>query len=190
MPDREAQAPARRRPDRRKHGRQLLVVTLAVAAVVIFLFPAFVAFRYTAASQRMEFVRQPWRGWAFAAAAVGVPGNSSLKTSGMALRKAGWSFKGSPVDPREVQLLYVPAHKPYSFTHSIGGRALTSTITPSYKFVWQVQGVIDTVPNSHDAIVGMLDYRTGRLLYDVRDDLLPSQLTPEPTTSPGASPAP
>ncbi len=182
-------APSGVRP-RRKRGRQVLVVTLVVAAVVVFLFPAFVAFRYTAASQRMEFVRQPWRGWSFALAAVGVPGSSDLKTSGMALRKADWAFKDTSIDPREVQLLFVPAGEPYTFTHEVDGRAVTSTITPTYKFVWQVEGVVDTISHTRETVVGMLDYRNGHLLYDIRDDLQPSQLVPEPSPSASASPAP
>jgi hypothetical protein len=173
-------------------GRQLLVVTLVAAAVVIFIFPAFVAFRYTAPSQRMEFVRAPWRGWSFALAAIGVPGNAALKTSGMALRKAQWIFKGTAVDPREVQLLFVPARAPHTFTHTIDGRTLTSSVTPTYRFIWQVEGAVDTVTEHSDTIVAMLDYRTGRVLYDIRDDLLPSELTPEPsaTPQPGATSTP
>jgi hypothetical protein len=166
------------------------VVTLVGAAVVVFLFPAFVAFRYTAPGQRVDFLRHPWRGWSFAVAAVGVPGNSDLKTSGMALRKADWAFKGTSVDPREVQLLYVPANAPYTFAHRIDGRTVTSTITPTYKFVWQVQGAVATVSESEDIVVGMLDYRNGNLLYDIRDDLTPEQLVPPPTPSPGSTQAP
>ena len=177
------------RPPRRR-GRQVLVVTLVGAAVVVFLFPAFVAFRYTAASQRMEFVRQPWRGWSFAFAAVAVPGGSDLKTSGMALRKADWAFDGTSIDPREVQLLFVPAGAPYTFTHQVDGRSVTSTITPTYKFVWQVEGVVETTPGGEETVVGMLDYRNGHLLYDIRDDLRPEQLIPAPTPSASASPAP
>ena len=180
------------RGTRRARGRQLLIVTIVLAAVVVFIFPAFVAFRYTAPSQRMDFVRAPWRGWAFALAAVRVPGDSTLKTSGMALRKAEWAFRGSVVDPREVQLLYVPARAPFTFEHSIDGRTLTTTVTPTYRFIWQVQGAVDTVSDRSDTIVAMLDYRTGRMLYDVRDDLLPSELTPEPSASagPGAASSP
>jgi len=178
---------SRARGARSVRGRQLLVVTVALAAVAVFVFPAFVAFRYTAPGQRMEFVRAPWRGWSFAIAAIGVPGDASLKTSGMALRKAEWIFKGTAVDPREVQLLFVPARTPHTFTHTIDGRTLTSTETPSYRFIWQVQGAVDTVSDRDDTIVAMLDYRTGRLLYDIRDDLLPSELVPEPS-SPEPSP--
>jgi len=165
-------------------------VAVVLAALVVFLLPAFVAFRYTAPSQRADFIRRPWRGWSFAYAALAVPGDAELKTSGMALRKADWVFKGTVVDPREVQLLFVPQGRPYRFTHSIDGREVTSTVVPSYRFLWQVQGAIDTLSERSDTIVALLDYDTGRVIYDVRDDLLPSELTPEPTSSPQPEPSP
>ena len=174
----------------RFRSTRFLIVALALAALVVFLLPAFVAFRYTAPSQRGDFVRHPWRGWNFAVAALAVPGDAELKTSGMALRKADWVFKGTAIDPREVQLLFVPEGKPYRFTHSIDGRTVTSTVVPNYRFIWQVQGAIDTVSERGDTVVALLDYDTGRLLYDVRDDLLPSELTPEPTSSPLPEPSP
>jgi hypothetical protein len=167
----------------RFRNKRVLVVAVACAALVVFLLPAFVAFRYTAPSQRGDFVRRPWRGWGFAYAALAVPGDAQLKTSGMALRKADWVFKNTAVDPREVQLLYVPAGKPYRFTHSIDGRVVASSAVPSYRFIWQVQGAIDRLG-------ALLDYDTGRVIYDVRDDLLPSELAPEPTSSPLPEPSP
>ena len=174
----------------RFRSKRFLVVALVLAALVVFLLPAFVAFRYTAPSQRGDFVRHPWRGWSFAYAALAVPGDAELKTSGMALRKADWVYKGTAVDPREVQLLYVSKRKPYTFTHNIDGRVVTSTVVPSYRFIWQVQGAIDAVSERSDTVVALLDYDTGRVLYDVRDDLLPSELTPEPTSSPQPEPSP
>ena len=174
----------------RFRSKRFLVVALVLAALVVFLLPAFVAFRYTAPSQRGDFVRHPWRGWSFAYAALAVPGDAELKTSGMALRKADWVYKGTAVDPREVQLLYVSKRKPYTFTHNIDGREVTSTVVPSYRFIWQVQGAIDAVSERSDTVVALLDYDTGRVLYDVRDDLLPSELTPEPTSSPQPEPSP
>jgi hypothetical protein len=172
----------------RFRSKRFLVEVLLVAALVIFLLPAFVAFRYTAPSQRGDFVRHPWRGWSFAYAALAVPGNAQLKTSGMALRKADWLFKGTAVDPREVQLLYVPAHRPYTFTHAVGGRVVTSSVVPRYRFIWQVQGVIDTISDRTDTIVALLDYANGRVLYDVRNDLPATQLSPEPSPSPSSVP--
>ena len=174
----------------RFRSKKSVVVAVALAALVVFLLPAFVAFRYTAPSQRGDFIRHPWGGWSFAYAALAVPGDSELKTSGMALRKADWVFKGTAIDPREVQLLFVPEGKPYRFTHSIDGRVVTSSAVPNYRFIWQVQGVIDTVSDRTDTIVALFDYDTGRVIYDVRDDLLPSELAPEPTSSPLPEPSP
>jgi hypothetical protein len=174
----------------RFRSKRSIVVALVITALVIFLLPAFVAFRYAAPGQRGDFVRRPWRGWGFAYAALAVPGDAELKTSGMALRKADWVFKGTAIDPREVQLLFVPKARPYRFTHSIDGRVVTSTVVPAYRFIWQVQGSIDTISHRADTIVALLDYDTGRILYDVRDDLLPSELAPLPATSPAPEPSP
>ena len=119
-----------------------------------------------------------------------MPGGAELKTSGMALRKADWLYKGTAVDPREVQLLFVKRKQPYTFTHSIDGRTVTSTVVPSYRFIWQVQGAVDTVSDKADTIVALLDYNSGRLLYDVRDDLTPAELAPRPADTASPSPAP
>jgi hypothetical protein len=174
----------------RFRSKKVLIVTLVLAALVVFLLPAFVAFRYAAPSQRGDFVRHPWRGWSFAYAALAVPGDASLKTSGMALRKADWVFKGTVVDPREVQLLFVPKGKPYRFTHSIDGRVVVNTVVPAYRFIWQVQGVIDTISERTDTIVALLDYDTGRVLYNVLNDLQPSEVAPPPASSPEPEPSP
>jgi len=174
----------------RFRDKRFLAVAIVVAALVIFVLPAFVAFRYTAPEQRGQFLTKPWRGWGFAWAALAVPGNAELKTSGMALRKADWLYKGTAVDPREVQLLFVKTKKSYTFKHSIDGRTLTSTVLPAYRFIWQVQGVVDTVSDSSDTVVALLDYKTGRVLYDIRDDLTPAELAPQPGDSASPSPAP
>ena len=163
--------------------KRVLAATIVIVALGAFLLPAFVAFRYTAPEQRNDFVRRPWRGWAFAYAALAVPGDAQLKTSGMALRKADWLYKGTAIDPHEVQLLFVPRRRPYLFSHNVAGRLVETTVTPSYRFMWQVQGAIDPASGGADAIVAILDYETGRLLYDVRDDL------PEPGLSPEAAPS-
>jgi len=53
-----------------------------------------------------------------------------------------------------------------------------------------VQGAIDTVSDRTDTVVALLDYDTGRILYNVRDDLLPSELAPEPASSSQPEPSP
>lgn len=174
----------------RLRDKRFLAVAIVVAALLVFVLPAFAAFRYTAPEQRGQFLTHPWRGWDFAYAALAVPGDAKLKTSGMALRKADWLYKGTAVDPRQVQLLFVKREQPYTFAQAIDGRELTSTVIPSYRFIWQVQGAIDTVSDRDDTIVALLDYDTGRVLYDIRDDLTPGELSPAPAATPTPSPAP
>lgn len=174
----------------RFRSKKFLALAAAIVAIVVFALPALVAYRYTAPEQRSEFAAHPWRGWAFAYAALAVPGDAVLKTSGMALRKADWMFKGTVIDPREVQLLFVPKHRPYTFTQAVDGHPVTSTVVPSYRFIWQVQGAVDTIPGNAETIVALLDYDTGRVLYDVRDSLPPAELAPQhPSPSP-PEPAP
>jgi hypothetical protein len=174
----------------RFRDKRFLAVAIVVAALVVFVLPAFVAFRYTAPEQRGQFLTRPWRGWSFAYAALAVPGGSQLKTSGMALRKADWVYKGTVVDPREVQLLFVKRKQPYTFEHAIDGRTTTTTVVPSYRFIWQVKGEVATVSEKADTIVALLDYRTGRILYDIRDDLTSTELAPGPDASVSPSPSP
>jgi hypothetical protein len=55
---------------------------------------------------------------------------------------------------------------------------VTTTVDPEYRFIWQVQGSVPAVSDRTDTIVALLDYRSGRVLYDVRDDLTPEELAP------------
>jgi len=169
----------------RFRSKKFLAAVAVIVVLVVFALPAFVAYRYTAPEQRSEFITHPWRGWAFVYAALAVPGDAELKTSGMALRKSDWIFQDTVVDPQEVQLLFVPKRRAYTLIHAIDGRSVTSTVVPSYRFIWQVQGAIDTVSGRTYTIVALLDYDTGRVLYDVLDSLRPLELAPEhPSPSP------
>ncbi len=170
--------------------KRVLAAAVVVAALIVFLLPAFAAFRYTAPGQRNQFLLHPWRGWNFVYAALAVPSDAKLKTSGMALRKAVWLFDGTAVDPREVQLVYVKAREPYVFRHTVGNREITTSVVPRYRFIWQVQGTIDTVSEQADTVVALLDYQTGRILYDVRDDLTAEELATPPGETQSPSPSP
>ncbi len=190
-----------RAPLFRNRNKRFWIVLIVVVVAAVFYLPSLVAFRYTAAAQNTGFLTHPWRSWSFIVTALTVPGDSRLKTSGIALRRADAYFRGSSIDPHEVRLLFLPKGKPYTFTHPLGDRTVTTTITPPYRFVWQVSGHIDTV-SGPDTVVALLDYRTGRVLYDVRRDLPqgagatepagPSPAGPSPgvtaTPSPGATP--
>jgi hypothetical protein len=70
---------------------------------------------------------------------------------------------------------------------------VTTTITPPYRFVWQVTGHIDTL-NGADTVVALFDYKSAKALYDVRHDLPQGAASSEPadstSPSPGTSTAP
>lgn len=165
-------------------NKRLLAVIATVVVVTVVILPALLGYRYTAPEQRAAFLRHPWRGWAFVYSALAVPADSELKTSGMALRKAEWVFRGSSLDPKEVQLVFTEAGRPYSFVHALNGRHLTATVTPKYRFLWQVTGAVVGIDDSDGTLLAVFDYETGRILYDVRNDLLPSDLPQRPSTSP------
>ncbi len=178
-----------RAPLFRNRNKRFWIILVVVVVAVVFYLPSLVAFRYTAAAQNTGFLTHPWRSWSFIVTALTVPGDSRLKTSGIALRAADAHYRGSAIDPHEVRLLFLPEGKPYTFTHTIGGRTVTTTIRPPYRFVWQVTGHIDTV-NGPDTIVALLDYRTGRVLYDVRHDLSQGAGATEPAGSSPTEPSP
>ena len=182
-----------RPPIFRNRNKRFWIVLIAAIVLVGFYLPSLVAFRYTAAPQNTSFLTHPWRSWSFMATALTVPGDSRLKTSGNALRAADSRFKGSSIDPHQARLLFLPAGRPYTFTHQLGDRTVTTTITPPYRFVWQVTGHIDTL-NGPDTVVALFDYKSAKALYDVRHDLPQGAGTSEPadstSPSPGASTSP
>jgi hypothetical protein len=180
---------ATRAPLFRNRNKRFWIILIVVVVVAVFYLPSLVAFRYTAATQNTGFLTHPWRSWSFIVTALTVPSDSRLKTSGIALRTADAHFRGSSIDPHEVRLLFLPEGKPYTFAHTLGDRTVTTTLTPPYRFVWQVSGHIDTV-NGPDTVVALLDYRTGRVLYDVRHDLPQGPGATEPTGSSSAEPSP
>ena len=80
----------------RLRDKRFVVVAIVLVAIVVFVLPAFVAFRYTAPEQRWQFLTRPWRGWSFSWAALTVPSGAKLKTSGMALRHSWTPCRSRP----------------------------------------------------------------------------------------------
>jgi hypothetical protein len=163
------------------------LVALA-AAIVVFYLPSLVAYRYTADAQNSSYLTHPWRSWRFVVAALTVPGDSALKTSGTAFRAADEYFDRTEVDVVAAQLLYLPVGEPYTFTPLIGDgsggdgvpvpesdAALLAafqepvTIVPPFRFVWQIEGFYGRGDDAPETIVAMIDYRSGEILWDVRD---------------------
>lgn len=170
-----------------KRSKRFWITLVVCVTAFVFYFPSLVAFRYTAPSQNVGFLYRPWKSWAFAYAALTVPGDARLKTSGEALRAAEAVWPGPSPAVHEVRVLFVDAGRPYEFVHEVAGRPVTTTVVPPYDFVWQVRGAMTR--NAGDTIVGLIDYRSGEVLYDVRSDLGGAQPI-VPYTPPTASPSP
>jgi hypothetical protein len=164
----------------KKHGKRFWATLALVAAIVVFYFPSLLAFRYTADAQSSSFLTHPWRSWDFLFTALTVPGDSRLKTSGAAMRKAEELFDKTQVGVVQVRLLFLPARVPYTFTQQLGQRTVTTRITPPYRFVWQVEGTVHAVSGSPLRVVMLLDYRGGAVLYDITSDLPGVPSTPAP----------
>jgi hypothetical protein len=175
----------------RNQTKRFWTILVVAVVVVVFYLPSLVAYRYTASTQNTGFLTHPWRSWSFVYTALTVPGDSQLKTSGQALRAAQGLFAGTRVHAHEVRVLLLSRDEPYTFTHTVMGREVTTTITPPYSFVWQASGVVD--PAGHTTtVVALLDYRSGDVLYDIRTDLpVPVDVSPPVSSpSPAASSTP
>lgn len=161
------------------------LVALAVAAVVFYL-PSLVAYRYTATSQNAGFLSHPWRSWSFLVAALTVPGDSQLKTSGAAFQRADQLFQGGDFEVIAARLLYLTPGEPYAFSPLPDDaddadlpdalRSLSAdpsrwqvTIVPPFRFVWQIEGRLRS--GDRELVIAMLDYRSGDVLWDIRGEL-------------------
>ena len=175
----------------RFRDKRFLAVAIVVAALVVFVLPAFVAFRYTAPEQRGQFLTSPWRGWSFAYAALAVPGQRRAQDlrhgaaqGRLGVQGDGRRPPGGAAAVRQAQAA-VHVHASHRRPHPHHARCV-----PTYRFIWQVQGVVDTISQNSDTLVALLDYKSGRVLYDVRDDLTPAELAPQPGDTATPSPAP
>jgi hypothetical protein len=155
----------------RHHGTRFWVALGLAAAVFVFYFPSLIAYRYTADTQNSAFLSHPWRSWSFLYTAFTVPGDSRLKTSGVAFRKADAAFEGTALSVVQVRLLFLPKNKPYTLSQQLGARRVTVTVLPPYRFVWEVEGTDSAVAGERRLVIMLLDYRSGAVLYDIRKDL-------------------
>jgi hypothetical protein len=169
----------------RNQSKRFWIILIGCVTAFVFYFPSLVAFRYTAPPQNVTFLYQPWKSWSFAYTALTVPADAELKTSGEALRTAEKIWPEPQFNTREVRVLFLAEGEPHTFTNEVLGDEVKTTITPTYDFVWQVRGWIGR--DETDTVLGLLDYRTGDVIYDVRSDLgsgAPETTAPAPATSP------
>jgi hypothetical protein len=144
-------------------GRSSLfwAVLAVLVAGVLFYGPAYLAREATAASGPVDFLARPQEGWRFLFEVVPAIDDARAGSPGAARALATRSFRGSSVQPVRVELLYLPDR-----VLARAGRKGTRGIEANATLVWKVTG--RTRPGGRLRLVGLIDFRTGELVYDVR----------------------
>jgi hypothetical protein len=136
------------------------VLAVVLAGVVIYA-PALLARAATGPHEPVDFLTQPQEGWRFVWDAAFQIQGARAGTPSAARRLAVADFSGSSVLPSRVELLWVPSRQV-----DLVGRGGSAAATAKARLVWMVTGRLR--PGGPIRTVGLIDYRSGRLTYDIR----------------------
>ncbi|MGN6379130.1 MAG: hypothetical protein ACTHNU_09285 [Gaiellales bacterium] len=137
------------------------VLALALAGVIIYA-PAEWARSATGPHEPVDFLTRPQEGWRFMLdAAFAIP-SAKAATPAEARKLAVRDFAGTSVTPTRVDLLWVPNLR----VRLVGGGG-SRVVTAKARMVWMVTG--RTRPQGPLRTVGLIDYSSGDLTYDVRN---------------------
>ena len=142
--------------------RGAIGITVAVAAIAALWAPSLVARTYTSPAQPIDFLSRPDKGWRFLYDTVRLSRQATLGSEGPALQRA------RQVWPRaeSVELVYLV--RPVIVPMSTGGVAASErarTVRPRSRLTWFVHGRIGGRARQ---VVGLLDFRSGRVVWDLR----------------------
>jgi hypothetical protein len=146
-------------------SRPARVAVIAGAAVVALWIPSFIATAY-AEVPASDYLANPAKGWDFLWEAVTASRNPRLGTADAALQEATQVWAGQPAVASDVSLKVIPS--PWDIPVPTGGVAPAAghdVATPSDELQWVVTGSVEGGP---DQVIGLLDYRTGRVAWDIR----------------------
>jgi hypothetical protein len=135
-------------------------IIVVLAAAVLVYGPAELALRATGPGEPVSFLTQPQQGWSFMLDALDAVGSARAGTPAQARVLAVRAFAGTAVLPERVDLLYVP-----DLRVPVGGGR--RPLVAKAKLVWRVSG--QTRPGGPVQTVGLLDFATGRLTYNVAE---------------------
>ena len=141
------------------------VAVIAGAAVVALWVPSFIATAY-AEAPASDYLSNPARGWGFLWESVTASRNPRLGTADAALQEATQIWAGQPAVASDVSLKVIPS--PWDIPVPAGGVAPAvrhDVVTPPDELQWVVTGSVEGGP---DQVIGLLDYRTGRVAWDIR----------------------
>jgi len=134
------------------------VVAVLVAATLVY-GPAELARRSTGQGEPVNFLTHPQEGWRFVLDAFGQIGSARAGSPEAAGRLAASAFSGTTVQPVRGDLLYVPDRR-------VPLGKGSDEATAKGRLVWRVSG--RTRPGGPVQTVGLIDFATGELTYDVR----------------------
>ncbi len=134
------------------------IVAVLVAGTLVY-GPAELARRSTGQGEPVDFLTHPQEGWRFVADAMREIGSARAGSPDAAGALARRAFSGSGVQPVRVDLLYVPDRR-------VDLGAGSEQAMAKGRLVWRVSG--RTRPGGPVHTVGLIDFSTGELTYDVR----------------------
>lgn len=143
--------------------RRRAVGVLAAAGVIALLWaPSLVARSYTTPAQPIDFLTRPDKGWRFLYDTVRLSRSAKLGSEGPALETA------KRIWPRAngVELVYLEG--PVTVPVAPGGITppdRARRVRPRSRLTWFVRGRIGDRPTQ---VVGLLDFRSGRVIWDLR----------------------
>jgi hypothetical protein len=157
MPDSTRHTRARRRP--------LGIALIASAFIVAAWTPSLIATAY-AEEPAVDYLANPAAGWAFLWEAVTASRNPRLGTADAAMQQASQVWAGAPAVADDVSLKALPP----AWTVPVPAGAVAPmdarrVATPDDQLNWVVSGQVRGGP---EQVIGLLDYRTGRVEWDIR----------------------
>ena len=149
----------------RRLPRSASVALIAAGVVVVAWIPSLIATAY-AEEPASAYLENPAQGWAFLWEAVTASRNPRLGTSDAAMQQASQVWAGAPAVASDVSLKAIPdgwdVPVPPGGTTPAAARAEAN---PADELNWVVSGRVMGGP---EQVIGLLDYRTGRVAWDIR----------------------
>jgi hypothetical protein len=135
-------------------------LAVAMLGVVVYL-PAELALRSTGPGEPVDFLSHPLEGWRFVAAVARERGGAAAGTPAAARAVALRTFDDGRLRPERVSLLWLPDES--IRLRTLQGSTLVST---NSRLVWKVTG--RRGPRGPDVALGLIDFASGRVIYDGR----------------------
>lgn len=142
--------------------RHAIGVTVGLAAVAALWTPSLIARTHTTSAQHIDFLSRPDKGWRFLYDTVRLSRHAKLGSDAPALQRARQVWLR--VD--DVKLVYLV--RPVTVPVAAGGLTAppsTRLVQPRSRLTWFVHGRIGGRARQ---IIGLLDYRSGRVIWDLR----------------------